>query len=118
MMGNQEGYVQVVQAAIQVGVAIEQENSGGGVGVCRMKWVLWQEKIGRFGEPSPRVMWCNWGQRSTRLFEGSEKSVAILRSPYDWIAANNCMTFSTSHDFLDLLNSVSSLFYFTCSGTY
>lgn len=27
MMGNQEGYVQVVQAAIQIGVAIEQEVS-------------------------------------------------------------------------------------------
>ena len=72
----------------------------------------------RFGEPSPRVMWCNWGWRNTRSFEGSEKSVAILRLPYDWIAANNSTTFPTSLNFLDLLNSVSSLFYFTCSGTY
>ena len=77
-----------------------------------------RQKIVRFGEWFPRVMWCNWGWRNTRSFEGSEKSVAILRLPYDWIAANNSTTFPTSLNFLDLLNSVSSLFYFTCSGTY
>ena len=61
-------------------------------------------------------MWCNWGQRNTQPSEGSEKSMAILRPPFDCIAAYSSLSFSTLLDFLDVLNSrsfVSSLFYFT-----